>query len=41
LDLLEKEALKPEVRKRYEDLLQQTSKEADRYGLEKKDIRIN
>jgi hypothetical protein len=39
LDLLEKEALKPEVRKRYEDLLQQTSKEADRYGLEKKDIR--
>jgi hypothetical protein len=39
LDLLEKEALKPEVRKRYEALLQQTSKEAERYGLEKKDIR--
>ncbi|MEW6659241.1 MAG: DUF4337 domain-containing protein [Thermodesulfobacteriota bacterium] len=39
LDLLEKEALKPEVRQRYEALLQQTSKEAERYGLEKKDIR--
>jgi len=39
LDLLEKEALKPEARKRYETLLQETAKEADRYGLEKKDIR--
>ncbi len=39
LDLLEKEALKPEVRKRYEALLQVTAKEAERYGLEKKDIK--
>jgi hypothetical protein len=39
LDLLEKEALKPEVRARYEALLQDTAKEAARYGLEKKDIR--
>src|SRR4030042_1243685 len=39
LDLLEKEALKPEARERYELLLQETAKEADRYGLEKKDIR--
>jgi len=39
LDLLEKESLKPEVRKRYEALLQETAKEAERYGLEKKDIR--
>ena len=39
LDLLEKEALKPEARKRYEALLQETAKQADRYGLEKKDIR--
>ena len=39
LDLLEKEALKPEVKKRYEALLQETAKEAGRYGVEKKDIR--
>lgn len=39
LDLLEKETLKPEVRKRYEALLQETAKEAERYGVEKKDIR--
>lgn len=39
LDLLEKEGLKPEVRKRYETLLQETAKEADRYGVEKKDIK--
>ena len=39
LDLLEKETLKPEVKTRYEALLQQTAKEADRYGMEKKDIK--
>lgn len=39
LDLLEKDALKPEVKARYEALLQKTSKEAARYGVEKKDIR--
>jgi len=39
LDLLEKEALKPEAKKRYEALLQETAKQADRYGLEKKDIK--
>ena len=39
LDLLEKETLKPEVKKRYEALLQKTGKEADRYGVEKKDIK--
>lgn len=39
LDLLEKEALKPEVKARYETLLQDTGKEAARYGLEKKDIK--
>lgn len=39
LDLLEKEALKPEVRKRYEALLQETAKQAERYGQEKKDIK--
>jgi len=39
LDLLEKEALKPEVKQRYEALLQETAKEAERYGKEKKDIR--
>ena len=39
LDLLEKESLKPEVRKRYETLLQETAKAAERYGKEKKDIR--
>ncbi|MBI4643850.1 MAG: DUF4337 domain-containing protein [Deltaproteobacteria bacterium] len=39
MDLLEKEALKPEVKARYEALLQETAKEAARYGLEKKDIK--
>jgi hypothetical protein len=39
LDLLEKEGLKPEVKKRYEELLKLTAKEADRYGVEKKDIK--
>jgi hypothetical protein len=39
LDLLEKEALKPEVKARYEALLQDTAKEAARYGVEKKDIK--
>lgn len=39
LDLLEKEALKPEVKARYEAMLQKTAKEAARYGVEKKDIR--
>jgi len=39
LDLLGKETLKPEVKKRYEALLQKTGKEADRYGVEKKDIK--
>ena len=39
LDLLEKEALKPEVKARYEALLRETDKEAARYGLEKKDIK--
>jgi hypothetical protein len=39
LDLLEKEALKPGVRQRYEALLQETAKQAERYGKEKKDIR--
>jgi len=39
LDLLEKEALKPEVKKRYEALLQETAKPAERYGQEKKDIK--
>lgn len=39
LDLLEKDTLKPEAKKRYEALLQETAKEAERYGKEKKDIR--
>jgi len=39
LDLLEKGALKPEVKQRYESLLQETAKEAARYGVEKKDIK--
>jgi hypothetical protein len=38
LDLLEKETLKPEVRKRYEDLLRQLTAEEKRYASEKKDI---
>ncbi|RJR33123.1 MAG: DUF4337 domain-containing protein [Deltaproteobacteria bacterium] len=39
LELIEKEALKPEARAKYEAMLQKTAKEAERYGLEKKDIR--
>jgi predicted ATPase len=39
LDLIEKEALKPEARAKYEAVLQKSAKEAERYGLEKKDIR--
>ena len=38
LDLLEKDTLKPEVRKRYEELLQQTTLEEARYNVEKKEI---
>ena len=38
LDLLEKDTLKPEVRKRYEELLQQTTLEEARYNVEKKKI---
>jgi hypothetical protein len=38
LDLLEKDSLKPEVRKRYEDLLRQMTAEEKRYGAEKKEI---
>ncbi len=38
LDLLEKEALKPEVRKRYEELLRKMTTEEARYGAEKKEI---
>jgi hypothetical protein len=38
LDLLEKDSLKPEVRKRYEDLLKQTTLEEARYNVEKKEI---
>ena len=38
LDLLEKDSLKPEVRKRYQELLQKTTEEEARYGAEKKDI---
>lgn len=38
LDLLEKETLKPEVRKRYEELLKKTIEEEGRYNVEKKDI---
>ena len=38
LDLLEKENLKPEVRKRYADLLKQMTTEEARYNVEKKEI---
>ncbi|MFI5330153.1 MAG: DUF4337 domain-containing protein [Desulfobaccales bacterium] len=38
LDLLEKENLKPEVKKRYAELLQQTTREEARYNVEKKEI---
>ena len=38
LDLLEKDTLKPEVRKRYAELLLQTTKEEARYNVEKKEI---
>jgi hypothetical protein len=38
LDLLERDALKPEVKKRYEELLQKMAAEEGRYGTEKKEI---
>ena len=38
LDLLEKENLKPEVRKRYEELLKKMTAEEARYNVEKKEI---
>ncbi len=38
LDLLEKENLKPEVRRRYEDLLKKMTVEEARYDAEKKEI---
>lgn len=38
LDLAEKENLKPEVRKRYADLLKKMTEEEKRYSLEKKEI---
>ncbi len=38
LDLLEKDSLKPEVRKRFEDLLRKTAEEETRFGAEKKEI---
>ncbi len=38
LDLLEKESLKPEIKKRYQELLQKTTEEEKRYNVEKKDI---
>jgi hypothetical protein len=38
LDLLEKETLKPEVKKRYEELLKKMTVEEARYNVEKKEI---
>lgn len=38
LDLLEKDSLKPEVRKRYQEMLQKMTEEEARYGAEKKEI---
>ncbi len=38
LDLLEKDSLKPEVRKRYQEMLQKMTEEEARYGVEKKEI---
>jgi hypothetical protein len=38
LDLLERDTLKPEIRKRYEDLLKKMTAEEARYHLEKKEI---
>ncbi len=38
LDLLEKDSLKPEVKKRYEELLGKMTAEEARYGTEKKEI---
>lgn len=38
LDLLEKDSLKPEVRKSYQELLQQMTEQEKRYNVEKKDI---
>lgn len=39
LDLLEKDSLKPEIRKRYEELLKKTTAQEARYAAEKKEIR--
>lgn len=39
LDLLEKDTLKPEIRKRYEELLKKVTMEEARYNAEKKGIR--
>lgn len=39
LDLLEKDSLKPEVRKRYEGFLKKVKEEEARYNTEKKEIR--
>jgi Domain of unknown function (DUF4337) len=39
LDLLEKESLKPEVRKRYEEMLQKMTAQEKRYNAEKNGIR--
>jgi hypothetical protein len=39
LDLLEKDSIKPEVRKRYEELQRETNKQAARYGVEKQEIK--
>jgi hypothetical protein len=38
LDLMEKETLKPEIRQRYETLLQQMGTQEERYGKDRKDI---
>lgn len=38
LDLLEKDTLKPEVKKRYEEFLRKMSEEEARYNVEKKEI---
>jgi hypothetical protein len=39
LDLLEKDNLRPEIRKRYEELLKKTTVEEGRYNAEKKEIK--
>jgi hypothetical protein len=38
LDLMEKESLRPEVKKKYEALMEQMAREEERYNLEKKGI---